>query len=65
VSIYGEDIRDANFIIIDKTKSVVAGTGNNTGYFITIIDPYDGLKLQRLLINPYEKIAKPTEYKEN
>lgn len=57
VSIYGEDIRDANFIVIDKTKSVVAGTGNNTGYFITIIDPYDGLKLQRLLVNPYEKIT--------
>ena len=65
VSIYGEDIRDANFIVIDKTKSVVAGTGNNTGYFITIIDPYDGLKLQRLLVNPYEKIEKPSGVKEN
>lgn len=60
ISKYGEDIDTANFVIIDKTKSVVSGPGNNTGYFITIVDPYDGLKLQRLLVNPYENVSNPT-----
>ena len=54
VSKYGEDIDNANFIIIDKHKTIVDGTGSNEGYFITLIDPYDGLKNQRLLVNPCE-----------
>ena len=52
VSKYGEDIDTANFIIVDKQKSIVDGVGSNEGFFITIIDPYDGLKSQRMLINP-------------
>ena len=54
VSKYGEDIDTANFVIIDKQKTIVDGTGSNEGYFVTIIDPYDGLKNQRLLVNPCE-----------
>ena len=53
VSKYGENIDTANFIIVDKQKTVVDGTGNNEGYFVTIIDPFDALKMQRLLVNPY------------
>ena len=52
VSKYGEDIDTANFIIIDKQKSLSQGTGNNEGIFVTLVDPYDGLKMQRLLVNP-------------
>lgn len=52
VSKYGEDIDTANFVIVDKNKSIVAGTGSNEGYFVTIIDPYDALKSQRMLVNP-------------
>lgn len=52
VSKYGENIDNANFIIIDKQKSLSQGTGNNEGLFVTLIDPYDGLKMQRLLVNP-------------
>jgi hypothetical protein len=52
VSKYGENIDSANFIIVDKTKSIVGGVGGNDGLFATIIDPYDALKYQRLLSNP-------------
>jgi hypothetical protein len=52
VSKYGEDIDDANFIIVDKSKSIVSGPGSNEGIFISIIDPFDALKMQRLLANP-------------
>jgi len=54
VNKYGEDIDNANFVIIDKHKTIVDGTGSNEGYFITLIDPYDALKNQRLLVNPCE-----------
>lgn len=50
---YRSDIRAANFIILDKQKSIATGDGSNEGYFVTIIDPYDSLKAQRLLSNPY------------
>lgn len=56
VSKYGEDIDNANFVIIDKHKTIVDGTGSNEGYFVTIIDPYDALKSQRLLVNPKESL---------
>ena len=49
---YGQNIDDANFIIVDKQKSVVQGPGGNIGFFTTIIDPFDGLKVQRTLVNP-------------
>ena len=51
---YGQDIDDANFIIVDKQKTVVQGAGGNVGYFTTIIDPFDALKVQRLLVSPAE-----------
>jgi hypothetical protein len=54
--IYGERINTANFCIVDKLKTVANGTQSNEGYFVTIIDPYDGLKLQRLLVNPFENL---------
>lgn len=60
VSKYGEDIDNANFVIVDKHKTIVDGTGSNEGYFITIIDPYDGLKMQRLLVNPKEQLVMDT-----
>ena len=50
---YGEKIDSANFMIVDKLKTVTAGSQNNEGYFVTIIDPFDGLKMQRLLVNPF------------
>ena len=50
---YGEYIDTANFVIVDKLKTVTAGSQNNEGYFVTIIDPFDGLKMQRLLVNPF------------
>jgi len=54
---YGHDIDDANFIIVDKQKTVVQGVGGNIGFFTTVIDPFDALKVQRLLINPAETIS--------
>jgi len=54
---YGHDIDDANFIIVDKQKTVVQGAGGNIGYFTTVIDPFDALKVQRLLVNPAEHIS--------
>lgn len=51
---YGQDIDDANFIIVDKQKTVVQGTGGNVGYFTVIVDPFDALKAQRTLVNPTE-----------
>ena len=51
---YGMDIDDANFIIVDKQKTVVQGVGGNIGYFTAIIDPFDALKAQRLLVNPMD-----------
>ena len=62
VSKYGEDIDTANFIIVDKQKTVVDGTGNNEGYFVTIIDPFDALKMQRLLVNPNANAVNPQTY---
>ena len=59
---YGEDISRANFIIVDKQKSVVDGVGNNEGYFVTLIDPFDALKMQRLLVNPKNNIPNPQTY---
>ena len=52
VSRYGEDIDNANFIIVDKQKTIADGIGCNEGYFVTLIDPYDALKMQRLMTNP-------------
>lgn len=54
---YGQDIDDANFVIVDKQKTVVQGVGGNIGYFTVVIDPFDALKVQRLLVNPEEKNA--------
>jgi hypothetical protein len=54
--IYGEKINNANYCIVDKLKTVANGTQSNEGYFITIVDPYDALKLQRLLVNPFEDL---------
>ena len=54
---YGQDIDDANFIIVDKQKTVVQGAGGNIGFFTTIIDPFDALKVQRTLVNPAETVA--------
>ena len=51
---YGQDIDDANFIIVDKQKTVVQGTGGNIGFFTVVIDPFDALKVQRTLVNPAE-----------
>jgi hypothetical protein len=50
---FRSDIRSANFIIIDKHKSIAAGEGSNEGIFAVIIDPYDGMKAQRLLYHNY------------
>lgn len=61
---YGEYIDTANYIIVDKLKTVTAGSQNNEGYFVTIIDPFDALKMQRLLVNPFpdkENYEEPTE----
>jgi hypothetical protein len=55
ISKYGDNIDDANFVIVDKSKSIVSGPGANEGIFITLIDPFDALKMQRLLANPLEK----------
>jgi hypothetical protein len=52
---FRSDIRSANFIIIDKHKSIAAGEGSNEGIFVTIVDPYDGLKAQRLLYHNYSE----------
>lgn len=60
VSKYGENIDNANFVIVDKQKTIVDGTGSNQGYFVTIIDPYDALKSQHLLINPKEELTQET-----
>ena len=54
---YGHDIDDANFIIVDKQKTVVQGAGGNIGFFTAIIDPFDALKVQRTLVNPAEVVA--------
>lgn len=54
---YGHDIDDANFIIVDKQKTVVQGVGGNIGFFTTVIDPFDALKVQRLLVNPAETVS--------
>jgi hypothetical protein len=54
--LYGERINTANFCIVDKLKTVATGAQSNEGYFVTIIDPYDALKLQRLLVNPHENL---------
>ena len=51
-----------HFIIVDKQKTVVDGTGNNEGYFVTIIDPFDALKMQRLLVNPNANAVNPQTY---
>lgn len=50
---FRSDIRSANFFIVDKHKSIAAGEGSNEGIFVTIIDPYDGMKAQRLLYANY------------
>lgn len=50
---YGDHIDTANFMIVDKLKTVTAGSQNNEGYFVTIVDPFDALKMQRLLVNPF------------
>lgn len=50
---FRSDIRSANFMIVDKHKSIAAGEGSNEGIFVTIIDPYDGMKAQRLLYHNY------------
>jgi hypothetical protein len=55
VSKYGSDIDNANFVIIDKQKTIVDGIGSNQGYFITLVDPYDALKMQRMLVNPCQE----------
>ena len=52
ISKYGQDIDDANFIIVDKGKTVVNGTGGSIGYFTVLIDPFDALKVQRTLVSP-------------
>ena len=57
VNRYGDDIDDANFVIVDKQKSIVGGTGGNEGYFVTIVDPFDALKMQRMLVNPAAEIT--------
>ena len=54
---YGHDIDDANFIIVDKQKTVVQGVGGNIGFFSMVIDPFDALKVQRLLVNPAESVS--------
>jgi hypothetical protein len=54
---YGQDIDDANFIIVDKQKTVVQGAGGNIGFFSAIIDPFDALKVQRTLVNPAETVS--------
>lgn len=59
VSKYGEDIDTANFVIIDKQKTIADGVGSNNGYFTTVIDPFDALKMQRLFVNPVS-LSKPT-----
>ena len=50
---FRSDIRSANFFIVDKHKSIAAGEGSNEGIFAVIIDPYDGMKAQRLLYHNY------------
>lgn len=60
---YGQDIDDANFLIVDKQKTVVQGTGGNIGYFTAIIDPFDALKVQRTLVNPAEVDASSRQVK--
>jgi hypothetical protein len=59
VSKFGEDINNANFIIVDKQKTIVDGIGSNQGYFITLVDPYDALKMQRLMVNPCQQFTEP------
>ncbi len=54
--VYGEKINTANFCIVDKLKTVANGTQSNEGYFVTVVDPYDALKMQRLLVNPFENL---------
>ena len=60
VSKYGSDIDNANFVIVDKQKTIVDGIGSNQGYFITLIDPYDALKMQRMLVNPCQEKVENT-----
>ena len=50
---FRSDIRSANFFIVDKHKSIAFGEGANEGIFPVIIDPYDGMKAQRLLYHNY------------
>ena len=52
---FRSDIRSANFFIVDKQKSIAAGEGSNEGIFTVIVDPYDGLKAQRLLYHNYSE----------
>lgn len=56
VSKYGSDISNANFVIVDKQKTIVDGIGSNVGYFVTIVDPFDAIKMQRLMTNPAKDI---------
>lgn len=64
---YRSDIRAANFIIIDKNKTIATGDGSNEGYFVTLIDPYDAMKAQRLLTVPYteSELSNPNTYNPN
>jgi hypothetical protein len=52
---FRSDIRSANFMIVDKHKSIAFGEGANEGIFAVIIDPYDGMKAQRLLYHNYSE----------
>ncbi len=51
---YGKAIDTANYVIVDKLKTLTAGSQGNEGYFVTVIDPFDAIKMQRLLVNPVE-----------
>lgn len=41
-----------DFIIVNENKARIAGANTNEGIFITIIDPIDGMKVQRMFPNP-------------
>lgn len=41
-----------DFIIVNENKARITGADGNEGIFITIIDPIDGMKVQRMFPNP-------------
>ena len=41
-----------DYIIVNENKARITGADGNEGIFVTIIDPVDGMKIQRMFPNP-------------